>query len=55
MEPILDFMKAMLNSILARTMTKVSSFLKQCFAQSSLDTIWGYFLLIFKLNSADIS
>ena len=33
----------------------VHSFLQQCFAQSSVDTNWGYFQLIFKLNSADIS
>ena len=31
------------------------SFLKQYFARLSIDTIWGYLLLIFKLISADIS
>jgi hypothetical protein len=29
---------------------KVHSFLKQCFARSLLDTIWGYVQLIFKLQ-----
>ena len=32
---------------------KVHSSLKLCFAQFSLDTIWGYFQLIFNLNSAE--
>ena len=35
--------------------TKVHSFLKQCFARSSIDIIWWYLQLIFKLTSADIS
>ena len=34
---------------------KVHSFSKQCFAQSSFDTILGDFQLIFKLSSANIS
>ena len=32
---------------------KVHVFLKQFFAQSSIDTIWWYLLLIFKLTSAE--
>ena len=33
----------------------VHSFLKECFAQSSMVTIWGYVQLIFKLTSTDVS
>ena len=34
---------------------KVHSFLKHCFAQSSVDTICWYFQLSFKITSSDIS
>ena len=34
---------------------KVHHFLKECFAWSSLKTIWWYLQLIFNLTSADIS
>ena len=36
-------------------LTKVHSLLKQCFARASLDTILGYFIMIFKLILATIN
>ena len=50
-------MKQTINTIIKNhlllQMFKVHSFLKQCFAQSSIDTIWAYFQLI--LTSGDIN
>ena len=38
--------------MILRVVSKVHSFLRQCFAQSSFDIIWWYLQLIFSLSSA---